>query len=221
MTSDEFISVYWSQYISIEKEFTETLHYLALDTDNDDAYSDAYAKLMLQVGSEVDVVFKEYCTVIGGTNVTTYKTILDYRACVSNYSPTFISQQVSIINDNRKLQPWSEWSIPPNSLWWWRAYNKVKHSRTSVVDIDGVSKTAFKFANQKYTLMALAGLYQVLVYFYREIASAEGKSIVTPMPGSRLFKLTGGMWDYIDFYDEIAYYVDNGNFTWVHGAFHY
>lgn len=221
MTSDEFISVHWSQYIAIEKEFTETLHYLALDTDNNNTYSDAYVKLMLQVGSEADVVFKEYCATIDGANMASYKSIGGYRTCVSNNNPDFIKQDVSIINYNRKVNPWIEWNTRPDAPWWWTAYNRIKHNRTSVVQIDGVAKVAFKFANQKYTLTALAGLYQIMVYLYWEIASAEGKPIVTPMPGSRLFKLTGGMWDYIDFYDEIAYYVDNGNFTWVHGAFHY
>ncbi len=39
MTCEEFTNIYWSQYISLEKEFTTTLHYLALDINNELAYS--------------------------------------------------------------------------------------------------------------------------------------------------------------------------------------
>lgn len=36
------INLYWNQYISIEKEFAETVNYVALAEDNYRTYSDAY-----------------------------------------------------------------------------------------------------------------------------------------------------------------------------------
>lgn len=55
MTCEEFTNIYWNQYISLEKEFDATLHYLALDINNEYSYSQAYSKLMQEIGSEVGI----------------------------------------------------------------------------------------------------------------------------------------------------------------------
>lgn len=221
MTSDEFINMYWSQYISIEKEFTGTTYYLALDEKNDSSYSQAYSKLMLEIGSEVDVVSKEYCRVIDPTFKNSYKTIGRYRESIRNCNPDFITQSVDVNGSVQILQPWKEWTSEEAPSWW-TAYNKVKHSRTSIVEIDGVKQEGYKFANQKYTLLALAGLYQIMIYYYQKIASDELKRIVTPLPGSRIFELSGGMWDSISFYGDSAFYInENGSLIWETSSIHY
>lgn len=56
MSEEEFVNLYWKQYIMIEKEFRQTTKYVALDSINFKTYSDAYIKLLLQIGSEVDIV---------------------------------------------------------------------------------------------------------------------------------------------------------------------
>ena len=224
MTSEEFIKTYWSQYISLEKEFLETLHYLALDVKNENAYSQAYAKLMLEIGSEIDVVFKEYCKLIDPSFKSTYKTIGRYKECMTKCNPIFIQQEVSVRNDYPTVQPWIEWNMPDalDAPYWWTAYNKIKHSRTSVVKIDDIEQEGFRFANQKYVLLALAGLYQIMVYFYQKIASDEQRRIVTPMPGSRTFELIGGIWDSIHFYGDSAFYInENGDLIWRTSSIHY
>ena len=221
MTCDEFTTIYWTQYLSLEKEFAATLQYLTLDVNNENAYSQAYSKLMLEIGSEIDVVFKEYCKLIDSDFKGTYKTIGRYKNSIKNNNPDFITQEVMIINHDRTLSPWIEWNTLPDSPWWWTAYNKVKHSRTSVVEIDGLKQKAYKFANQKYTLLALAGLYQIMVNLYQRLASDEEKRIVTPMPGSRVFKMTGGQWDHINFYGDSAFYIDKGNLFWETSTIHY
>ena len=224
MISEEFLKIYWSQYISLEKEFLVTLQYLALDVKNEDAYSQAYAKLMLEIGSEVDVVFKEYCKTIDTNFKNSYKTIDRYKESIKTCNPMFIQQEILVRNDYPTIKPWIEWNVLDKSVspYWWTAYNKVKHNRTSVVQIDGIVQEGFKFANQKYALLALAGLYQIMVYFYQKIASIEKRRIVTPIPGSRIFKLIGGMWDSIDFYGDSALYIDeNGNLIWETSMIHY
>ena len=207
MTSEDFINIYWSQYISLEKEFSQTFHYLSIDDSNELAYSQAYAKLMLGIGSEVDVVFKEYCKLIDSAFKSSYNSIGRYKVSINNNNPGFIAQEVSLINYDKIVKPWVEWNNM-DAPFWWTAYNKVKHSRTSIVEIDGVKQEGYKFANQKYVTIAIAGLYQIMVYFYHIIATSEGKKIVTPLPGSRLFRLSGGIWDQIRFYDDIALYID-------------
>lgn len=221
MTCDEFTIIYWSQYISLEKEFSATLHYLALDTKHENAYSQAYSKLMLEVGSEIDVVFKEYCKLIDSTFKKSYKSIGRYKDSIKNNNPDFITQEVMVINYDRILYPWIDWNILPDSPRWWTAYNHVKHNRTSVVEIDGLKQEGYKFANQKYTLLALAGLYQIMINFYLRLANDEGKLIVTPMPGSRVFKMTGGVWDAISFYGDSAFYIKNGDLFWETSIINY
>lgn len=224
MTSEEFIKTYWSQYISLEKEFLATLHYLTLDVKNEDAYSQAYAKLMLEIGSEVDVVFKEYCKLIDANFKNSYKTIGRYKECVTQCNPIFIQQEVTVRNDYPTVQPWIEWKTPDalDAPCWWTVYNKVKHNRTSIVKINGIEQEGIKFANQKYILLALAGLYQIMVYIYQKIASDEGRRIVTPMPGSRMFELIGGIWDSIHFYGDNAFYInEEGHLMWETSPIHY
>ena len=220
MTCDDFTNLFWSQYISLEKELSATLHYLALDVNNEESYSQAYSKLMLEIGSEIDVVFKEYCRKIDPGFKSSYKTIGRYKESISNHNSAFISQEVRIFNHDRVLQPWIEWNYM-DAPCWWTAYNKVKHSRTSVVEIDGKQQEGFKFANQKYTFLALAGLYQIMVSFYYMIAKDQNEKIVTPLPGSRIFKLFGGIWDSVSFYGDSALYLDNGNLIWATGTIHY
>jgi len=53
-------------------------------------------------------------------------------------------------------------------------------------------------------------------YYYQKLASDEAKKIVTPMPGSRIFTLSGGMWDSIHFYGDCALYNnEKGWLTWT------
>ena len=77
MLCEEFINTYWSQYILLEKEFMATLHYLSLCEENEEAFSQAYVKLLLELGSEIDVVFKQYCANIdpsfNGKNMQDYQ----------------------------------------------------------------------------------------------------------------------------------------------------
>ena len=69
-----------------------------------------------------------------------------------------------------------------------------------------------KFANQKYTLYALAGLFQVLVSSYRLLATKEEKSIKVSLLGSKFFRMVGEEWEEITFYGDFALYLrDNGD----------
>ena len=67
------------------------------------------------------------------------------------------------------------------SSFWWTAYNKIKHERITKIELEGVTQESFRFANQKYTLLALAGLYQIMVYFFYLLATKEGEIVVTPI----------------------------------------
>ena len=222
MTCDEFITIYWNQYISLEKEFTATLYYLALDEKNANAYSQAYSKLMLEIGSEIDVIFKEYCRLIDRNFKGSFSTIGRYKDCIKKNDSDFITQVVKLIHYDYSLRPCIDFNTEQqDSPVWWTVYNKVKHNRTSNVEIDGIRQEGYRFANQRYTVFALAGLYQIMVNYYYRLAGSEGKQIVTPMPGSRVFKMTGGVWDSIIFYGDNALYINDDHLIWETSMINY
>lgn len=156
MKTDEFIDVYWSQYILIEKEFMNTINYVSLSTDNYETYSNAYLKLLLQIGSEIDVIFQLYCKLLDSN--FSKEGITNYKECIQEFKPDFICQDVNVIANNVMIQPWEKWNYE-GSPYWWMAYNKIKHCRFDICKIDGKEKEGYKFANQEYTVHALAALY--------------------------------------------------------------
>lgn len=208
MNSEEFLDTYWSYYISIEKEFMNTFQYISLDEDNNNSFSQSYAKLIMEICSEIDVLFKEYCRFLDEKFNKRYSKIVRYRECIRNKKPEFVDQEVQLIRNDIIIVPWSEWD-DADSPSWWTVYNKVKHHRTSIVKINNISKEAYKFANQEYTLLSLAGLYQLLIYYYYDISVCENKRVVVPLPGSRMFRLVGGIWKDVTFYGDYATYIND------------
>ena len=67
LNCDQFTDIYWAHYISLEKEFASTLRFVSIDPSNDNTFSEAYSKLLLEIGSEVDVVLKEYSKMLQAT----------------------------------------------------------------------------------------------------------------------------------------------------------
>lgn len=226
MNKQDYIYLYWKNYISIEKEFTQTLNYVSLAEENYDTYSSAYIKILLQLGSEIDIVAKSYCQYLDkefkGDKMS------DYRSEIIKRKTDFSTTEVKILQSRTifSVKPWESWGIvkedntaeTPN---WWKAYNKVKHDRYGNGCINNMERDYYKFANLEYTLYSLAGLYQLLIYFYFDLAKED--RIQVPLPGSRMFALSGGKWDDMLFYQDSAFYIDpsNGHFYMQSGSFAY
>lgn len=221
LTCDEFITVYWRHYIALEKEFRHALQYVALDVDNYNVFSPIFMKLILQIGSEVDIVVKAYCNMLNANFAG--ENIYEYRKCIHMLDTTFGQTEVNILDLDVIIKPWEIWDDLMNkpSPEWWTAYNKVKHERLNYGEIGALTKQYYKFANLEHVLNALAGLYQVLICMYYKLASADGKYTLTPFPGSRSFKLCGGGWDEVNFARDIGFCIDDGNLYAVSGAFEY
>ncbi len=222
MNTVEFIDTYWSHYIALEKELYSILQYVELDEKNYKTFSERFSKLILQIGSEIDIVGKIYCKMLD--NNFKGKSINTYQDCIKVNKPNFIIQEVKIINRELKLKPWENWSLSANNPpYWWTAYNKIKHCRTDIVEINGIKQKASIFSNLEYTLNSLAGLYQLLIYIYYDLAINENKRIKTPLPGSRLFSLESNGWEDVDFYKDVAFYInmDDGILYMESGRFIY
>ena len=219
MKSEEFILLFWKYYISLEKEFTSCLEYVELDSINYSVYSTKFSKILLEVGSEIDVVLKKYCKYLSQN--FKYRTIDKYHNCINEMRPKFYNESINIQNKDIVLKPWLEWKFKDSNPKWWTIYNEIKHERTTKIEIDNIKMESYKFGTLGNVLNALAGLYQILIYFYYDISVAENKKINSPIPGSRLFELSGNLGKNITFYGNDAFYLDNGKIIWEHGLFYY
>ncbi len=79
---------HWQHFLSLERDFIETLEYVELDQDNKDTFSVAYTKLLLAVCSEIDVVAKLLCKKIN--SLSTASNIDDYRGEIKGKYPNFV-----------------------------------------------------------------------------------------------------------------------------------
>ena len=101
MREEIFTNLYWKQYLLIEKEFRKSNKYVALSIDNYNTYSDLYARILLQIGSEVDVVSKLICKEINaGSNADN---IVKYGIEILQVFPEF--ESVTINCNGIKLIP--------------------------------------------------------------------------------------------------------------------
>ena len=58
MTVSEFKKNYINHYLLLEKDFQLTTEYVTLSEDNYNTYSVSYLKLLLTIGSEIDVMLE-------------------------------------------------------------------------------------------------------------------------------------------------------------------
>ena len=202
MTEEVFKNLYWKQYIMIEKEFKASVKYVAIDKSNFNAFSDVYAKLLLQIGSEVDVVAKMLCQAIN--NSSKAEKINQYQTEINSHFSDF--EMVKVACGDIEIEPWKGWST--SSPDWWKIYNGVKHQRNEIETYGLKTQENYKFANQETVLTSLAGLYQLEQYLYTFIN--HNKTEETPLPGSRLFKLVNQGWENKHFGQDSLLYVKDG-----------
>ena len=219
ITPDIFILKYWKYYIQIEKEFVQTINYVSIDSSNFNCYSDAYMKLMLQIGSEVDITCKLLCNLLGD-NIKN-GTIGKYKECITKHIKDFCNIRITEKQSKISSCPWEEWKCADTNPTWWVIYNKIKHHRVSSGSIVGVKQEYFKFANLKYTMLSLMGLYQIMLYSYYYLAKAESKKVFVPLPASRLFETESSIWKDTDLGTNLIMYVDDGQLCIETGLFEY
>ena len=77
MTKDEFNLKYWMFYMQLENDFSKTFNYVEFTDDNLSTYSKEYAKQLISIGSELDIVFKALCNEVDPTKA---------RSCITDYA---------------------------------------------------------------------------------------------------------------------------------------
>lgn len=158
--------LHWNYFLALEADAEKLSRYVEFTEDNFSTYSIELAHLLLAAASEVDVVAKILCKKVAppikADSINKYCEIL---------KPVYQNiQRMNILMPRYGLElcPWIDWSddgVPE----WWTAHNKVKHHR----HID------YQRGNLKNALDALAGLFVMLLYLYREEAGC-GK--LFPLP---------------------------------------
>lgn len=188
ITEQLFKKIYWNNFIAIEDEFVKINGYVALDPINYKTYSTAFLKLLLEIGSEIDIVCKLLCSIrFGRTDVSN---IYAYRDCILENIPNFT--EVAVVTEGLREIPWKKWLIENPK--WWKVYNGVKHNRFSMTTIDGESQEFYKFANLENVMKSLMALYQLEVYILNHLIKEDGKKEIFSFLKSALFSLDGGGW---------------------------
>ena len=191
MQREDFIRNYWNYYLTLENRVIQTASYVAIDADNEKAFSNEYAILIQAIGSELDSFFKEYCGFSGDEQ----KTITDYAQYVLVDCPGLKTQSITVTGTEMKIIPFDGWesTCAKQSLFWWLAYDEIKHSRY-------VNK---KRANQKNVLNILGALFLMEMKFLRKIT--EGKNLPDiPENSSVLFSLDDWTFHYVPLNNAMA-----------------
>lgn len=196
MKANEFITNYWNYYIELEHKFINTQNYVAFHKRNYGTFSNEYVELLQIICSEIDVVgkiiAKEYNSSFSNAkNININKWGYEIQKAFPD-----IQNSKVIFNYNYELIPWRNWLYTINnrnaivldksknakSPFWWNAYNKVKHERTS---IGAGNLPNYMRANLKSVLFALSALYILennILDYYSLTEKLEYES-------SRLFKM--------------------------------
>lgn len=167
-----FVEAYWKYYITIEHRFLRTEEYLAFDEANSKAFSIEYLSLLQIICSEIDVLAKAICTYYDTSFKSKDASILKWGFELQQHFPDLMTQEI-VFRESKRIKPWDKCELTKKnnkngnayykykegcgSPSWWTAYNKVKHSRTTL-DGDAIN---FQKANQKNVLTSLAALYSL------------------------------------------------------------
>ncbi|MEI7728349.1 MAG: hypothetical protein WCO56_02210 [Verrucomicrobiota bacterium] len=146
---------HWDYFLALCDDVQKTGRYVEIASENHHAFSVEFVRLLLAIGSEIDVVAKQLCIKISPSSKAA--NINEYRAELTAKYPAFSTVSVNISRATIALVPWVAWAKGQNPVWW-QYYNNVKHQRHRY----------YKEANQLNTLNSLAGLFVLLGYFYAE-----------------------------------------------------
>ena len=172
----EVLSYMMIRYDSIESRMIETFRYVDCNPANYGVFSYEYASILRDVGSIFGSIMD---TLVRKSDVIPRKNeydIRDYRKWLINEIENihFISVGLNYPIQNRILAPFYRINDEHKKLKWWTAYNKIKHHRS----------TRYQRANLRNTLNAVAGLFVMLLYLYKEDAEAG-----TLAPSPSLFRV--------------------------------
>ena len=154
------IETHWNYLLSIESDLEKLSRFVELHKNNFECFSIEISRLLMAAAAEVDVVCKQLCKKIDP--ISKARSINKYQEKIVSEFESIPDFKVFIPRHGLTLQPWYNWGEKiENPPLWWTAYNKIKHQR----------HTHYKSGNLKNALNAIAGLFIMVLYLYREKAT--------------------------------------------------
>jgi hypothetical protein len=151
----KFDNSYWYYFLNLEKNFKEALNYVHLCEDNLKTFSFEFAKQLVNISTEFEIICKLICKEINGSEQGNIK---GYKETILKKFPKIWSTPVSIDFAYRmEIIPFKEWENENGKLVWWDAYNNIKHEKHKY----------FYQASLNNTLYALVSLLILEVYLYK------------------------------------------------------
>lgn len=167
------VEVHWNYLLSIENDLENLSRYIEFDEKNFECFSVEIARILLASAAETDVVCKQLCLKLDPTSVA--ESINQYRNEIRTAFPKIHEFEILFPRYGLSLIPWESWKDPIGVPPWWTAYNKVKHHRES----------EYHRANLENVLNSVAGLFVMILYFYKEKAS-----LGELLPAPKLLRVT-------------------------------
>lgn len=191
MTITEFKKNYINHYLLLEKDFQLTTEYVTLSEDNYNTYSVSYLKLLLTIGSEIDVMLEFLAKLY---DPATKETGFGCSKILLTNEPDIKSLELKLRNEELIIKPWDYKKIPE----WWTAYNEIKHNRFEVATKFDPSRKYYQYANLKNVIYALSALLSLELYAYRIIAIQNSEKLFVPTIKS-IFTVQNSHWKDIGF----------------------
>lgn len=145
----------WNYFLALDDDVARLSRYLDITEDNFNSYSLELARILFVAASEIDVIAKRLCQKLNLDSKA--KCIEQYRKTILPKYPQIKGALVEMPRFGLVLDPWGQWDKNISPIWW-TAYNKVKHHRN----------THFFQASLENALNAIAGLFILLLFFYRD-----------------------------------------------------
>lgn len=162
MITEDFLQQYWRFFMTLEQDLLATERYVAFDQQNEKTYSVEYNRLYQATCSEVDVLAKELCRLLGDKQ--SYK-INMYFVPIAKAFPCVLNEKV-VASGLGDLYPWTGWTSEKGPEWW-QQYNAIKHHRTEKCtnkQSEWHEKFYYQCATLKNVMQAMAGLYVLEFY---------------------------------------------------------
>ena len=150
------IEPHWNYLLAIERDLDALSRYVEFDPRNFNCFSIEIARILLASAAEVDVVCKLICKKINPKSKA--DNINKYRDEIKPAYPVIPKFKVLLPRYGLTLNPWNNWTKMNGVPDWWTANNKIKHQRDS----------QYARANLQNALNAVAGLFVLLLYLYKE-----------------------------------------------------
>jgi len=157
--------LHWNYFLALESDLERVSRFVEFTKGNYETYSLEMAHLLLTASSEVDVVLKALSKKVQPKKRP--RNIDQYREILAPKFPRLSDMNIRIPRYGLQISPWENWKEDKNP-YWWNAYNKVKHERGEY----------FPRATLRNTIAAVAGLFAVLLFFYKE--EAENGQLAPP-----------------------------------------